>query len=419
MSLRGESVPSMTAAVRVERDALGAVDLPADALYGVQTARALQNLSFSGKRLGSCPAYVGGLAVVKRAAARANREAGVLAAKIADAIEAAAADATQHLDQFPVDLLGGGGSIAINMNVNEVLANLASERLGGRRGAYEPVHPLQHVNASQSTADVCHTAVRLALLEQAEPLAAALETATRTLAAKAAAFASIPTLSRTCLQDALPTTVGVLLDGHVALLRRRASELARGLTPLHAAALGGTVIGTGDGAPPAYRERVVPILADLSGRHLTPAASAPDALQNGDDLAALSAQLALLAHALIKIAQDLRLLASGPNGGLGELTLPNVQAGSSFFAGKSNPVVPETLMQCGFQVLGCDRAVQAAAAHAELHLNVFDGLAAANVLDAVAMLAAALVRAEAHCLRGLEVNEARCRELAAKGSAPR
>ena len=346
-------------AVRIEHDALGSVELPADALYGIQTARALENLSFSRKRLGSYPAYVTTLALVKQAAARANREAAVLDARLADAIEAAAPAVGDHLDHFPVDLLAGGGSIAVNMNLNEVLANLANEHLGSRRGAYEPVHPLRHVNASQSTADVCHTALRLAVLRGAEPLSAALGAAAQTLAAKAAAWAFVPTLSRTCLQDALPTTVDVLLGGHTALLRRRAAALAAALAPL-------------------------------------------------------SAQLALLAEALLKVAQDLRLLASGPSGGFAELTLPHVQSGSSFFAGKVNPVVAETVMQCAVQVLGCDRAVHAACARAELHLNVFDGLAAVNVLDALDMLAVALERFESRCLRGLEVNEARCRELATR-----
>lgn len=398
--------------VRVERDGLGVVELPAQALYGIQTARALENLSFSKRTLGSCPVYVRALAVVKGAAARANREAGVLDTAIADAIESAARTALDHLDQFPVDLLGGGGSIAVNMNVNEVLANLANLESSHAPGAYEPVHPLRHVNASQSTADVCHTAVRLAILDGAGALTDAVDAAAKTLAAKAAAYAAIPTLSRTCLQDALPTTVDVLLGGHAALLARRGAALAAAFAPLRSVALGGTVIGSGDGAPPAYRDRVVAILAERSGYALEPADSRPDRLQNSDDVAALSAQLALLAEALLKVAQDLRLLASGPQGGFGELTLPHVQAGSSFFAAKSNPVVAESAMQCAIQVLGCNSAVQAACARAELHLNVFDGLATVNVLDAIDMLTAVLQRFEQRCLRGLEINEARCRELA-------
>ena len=404
-------------ATRVEHDALGSVTLPADALYGIQTARAVENLRFTVRPLGSCPPYLQALGVVKRAAARANREAGVLTARLADAIEAATTPllAGALLEQFPADLLGGGGSIGVHMNVNEVIANLASEHLGGRRGEYNPVDPLRHVNASQSTADVCHTALRLAVLNQWKGLRRVLGAAVQRLREQAAALADVPTLSRTCLQDALPSSLGVLVGGHAALLQRRTGELERAIHTLRAVALGGTVIGTGDGAPRRYRERVVPILSEVAGWALSAREALPDALQNSDDVGAVSAQLALLAQAFIKIAQDLRLLASGPHGGFGEISLPHVQAGSSFFSGKQNPVVPETLLQCAFQVLGCDRAVQAAVEHAELYLNVFDGLAAVNVLDAVDMLTGAVDRFEARCLRGLHANTERCRALAMFG----
>jgi aspartate ammonia-lyase len=318
----------------------------------------------------------------------------------------------QHLPHFPVDLLGGGGSIGINMNVNEVLANLASERLGGARGGYDPVHPRRDVNASQSTADVCHSAARLAVSARAADCLRAVDDAAATLAARATAWAGVPTLARTCLQDAMPTTVDVLFGGHATALARRAAALRDALAALDRVVLGATVIGDGRGAPPAYRAAVVPALAALVGRPLAPHPHPADALQHGDDLAAVSAALALLAQALLKLAQDLRLLASGPRGGFAELRLPHVQAGSSFFAGKSNPVVPESVIQCACQVLGADRAVQAAAERAELHLQVFDAVAAVNVLDALDMLAAAVDRLEARCLRGLELDAARCRALA-------
>ncbi len=402
--------------MRVERDALGSLAVPADALYGIHTMRALENLRFSSRSLGSCPAYVWALGAAKRAAARANGAAEVIESRIVAAIDAATAPllAGELLAQFPVDLLGGGGSIGIHMNVNEVLANLANESLGGRRGDYAPV-TIKHVGASQSTADVCHTALRLAILKQWIPLQQALSDAARELHEKADTFESIPTLARTCLQDAMPTTLSVLFGGYATLVARRAGELERVIAPLHNVALGGTVIGTGEGAPPRYRERVVPLLSEVAGMPLVARTSLPDALQNSDDLAAISAQLRLLADALIKIAQDLRLLASGPRGGFGEILLPPVQEGSSFFAGKQNPVIAETLLQCAFQVLGCDRAVQAAVEHSELYLNVFDGLVAVNVLDAIDMLSAAVPRFVARCLRGLQANEARCRELAALG----
>ncbi len=402
---------------RIERDALGEVEIPGDALWGIQTARARANLSFSGRTLGACAPYARALAVVKRACARANADAGVLPGDLARAIDAgcAALAAGEHREQLVADLFGGGGSIGVHANVCEVIANLANEGLGRRRGEYDPVHPKRHVGASQSTADVCHTALRLAILVEGGGLVAALSTLVVTLEAKLAELGPVPTLARTCLQDALPTTQSLLLGGHAALVRRRAGELVHSLEPLRDVALGGTVIGAGDGAPPRYRERVVPALAALTGTALQAHPSPPDALQNGDDVAAVSAQLALLAHGLLKIASDLRLLASGPRGGFGELALPHVQEGSSFFAGKSNPVVPETLMQCAFQVLGCDRAVQAAAERAELHLHVFDGLAAVNLLDAIGLLTRAITLFDERCLRGLRANEARCRELAAFG----
>jgi aspartate ammonia-lyase len=400
-------------ATRTETDALGAVTLPADALYGIQTARALANLAFSRHRLGDYRAYVRSLATVKRAAAEANQATGILAADVGAAL-VAACDAVQrgaHDAQFPVDLLGGGGSIGVNMNVNEVLANLANEALGAARGTYAPLRPAD-ANRSQSTADVCHTAARLAVRDSARATLAAVEAAAATMASHAAALATVPTLARTCLQDAMPTTVDVLLGGHASALARRAAALRTALEPLDQVVLGATVIGTGAGATDAYRALVVERLAALVGRPLTRHAQPADALQHGDDLVAVSAALAQLAHALLKLAQDLRLLSSGPRGGFGELRLPHVQAGSSFFGDKSNPVIAESVIQCACQVIGADRAVQAAAERAELHLHVFDAVAVVNVLDALGMLAGAVERFDTRCLRGLAVDVARCREVA-------
>lgn len=403
--------------VRLERDRLGEREVPADALWGIFTLRSLENLSFSSRPLGSQPTYVWALAAVKRAAARANREAGVLMPHLAEAIEAATAPLLEgrHLDQLPADLLGGGGSIGIHVNVNEVIANLANEILGGKRGEYAPV-TVKLVSASQSTADVCHTAVRLALLKQWQKLSAALDGAVKTLSELARELNGVPTLSRTCLQDAVTTTLGVLFGGYASAVQRRTSELAASVSVLHGVSLGGTVIGTSDGAPVAYRKHVVPLLAEISGFDLELRLSLPDAMQNSDDLAMLSAQARLLAETLIKIGKDLRLLASGPNGGFGELLLPHVQEGSSFFAGKSNPVVPETVLQGAFQVLGCDRAVQAAMEQSELYLNVFDGLVAVNLFEIFELLTRIVTRLDERCLRGLKADEERCRSLAKLGS---
>jgi aspartate ammonia-lyase len=388
-------------ALRIERDSLGELALPADALYGIHTARALANLRFSRHTLGDCPAYLHALLRVKRAAARANAEAGVIEISVAERIErgALALEAGAHASQFPVDLLGGGGSIGVHMNVNEVLARLSGATLA-------------QVSASQSTADVCHTAARLAIRALAQPLDAALATAIATLRAKAAELDGVRTLARTCLRDALPVPAGVLVAGWAGVLDRARAALECAVAPLDALSLGGTVIGTGDGAPPVYRARVIAILARIEGRPLRAHADPCDALQNGDELRAVSSATVAIANALLKIGQDLRLLFSGPEGGFGELELPHVQEGSSFFAGKSNPVVPETAICCALAVIGIDRAVQAAVERSELHLHVFDGFAAANVFEALELETNALVLLEARCLRGLRANAARCEALA-------
>lgn len=406
------------APTRIEHDSLGPCEVPTDALYGVRTARIVEHLSFSRRTLGSCPEYVAAIALVKRAAARANGTARVLASDLVAAIEAATeflptAELAPHL---PADILGGGGAIGININVNEVLANLANETLGGCRGVYAPVDPRQHVNASQSTADVCHAAARLAVIRGWPPLAAALARAGDAFDAFLARDGDVPTLARTCLRDALPTPVATLFGGHRALLRRRGAAVESALAALHSFALGATVIGTGVGAPQPYRDCVVAELAALSGLPLRRSLHPADALQNSDDLASVSAALAQLAQAFIKLAQDVRLLASGPAGGFGELRLPVVHEGSSFFPGKANPSVAETLLQGAFQMIGADRAAQEAARAAELHLNVFDTQVAINVIDAMNLAAGALDHFAASCIEMLSVDAERCRALAAQVS---
>src|SRR5580704_12091528 len=369
---------------RIEKDLLGKRAVPADALYGIQTFRAVENLGFSGRVLANYPDYIRALATVKKAAARANRDAHVIDARSLDAIERAC-DALirgEHLAQFPVDMLAGGGSIAVNMNVNEVIANLASEYLGGARGTYQPVHPKLHVNASQSTADVCHTAVRMTVLSRSAGLR-------RGLAECVAA-------------------------SHAEVIERRAGELSRSIRALAYINLGGTVIGSGSGAPAIYRRAILKRLNELAAQKLTLRRNLYDAAQNIDDLAAVSAQLGMLAEVMIKIAQDLRLLASGPEGGFGEIILPAVQEGSSFFPGKINPVIPETMLQCCFQVLGCERATRLALERGELNLNVFEGAAAANIFDAIEMMQRSIALLAERCVRGITANRKRCRELASR-----
>jgi aspartate ammonia-lyase len=414
---RSSTAPrSAPAGTRIENDLLGEHAVPADALYGIQTVRAIDNLRFSGRTLGNYPDYIRALATVKKAAARANRDAHVIDARCQGAIEQAC-DALirgEHLDQFPVDMLAGGGSIAVNMNLNEVIANLASEYLGGARGDYQPVHPKLQVNASQSTADVCHTAARMTVLNRWNGLRRALGRCVKVFRAKAAELRPVVTISRTCLQDALPVSLGELFGGHAEVIERRAGKLAQSMRALARINLGGTAIGSGSGAPAIYRNTIVRRLNEISRQKFVRRRNLYDAAQNIDDLAVVSAELAMLAEILIKIAQDLRLLGSGPEGGFGEIILPAVQEGSSIFPGKINPAIPETLMQCCFQVMGCERATRLALERGELNLNVFEGAAAANVFDAIEMMRQAVTLFGDRCVSGIVANKKRCRELASR-----
>jgi aspartate ammonia-lyase len=415
-SSRGSTRKSLAApsGTRIEKDLLGARAVPAGALYGIHTVRAVANLGFSGRILANYPDYIRALAIVKKAAARANRDAHVIDARLQGAIERAC-DALirgEHRAQFPIDLLAGGGSIAVNMNVNEVIANLASEFLGGARGTYQPVDPKVHVNASQSTADVCHTAVRMTVLTRWSGLRRALGQCVGAFRAKAVELRPVVTISRTCLQDAAPVSLGELFGGHAEVIARRTGELAQSVRALSRINLGGTAIGSGSGAPASYRRAIVKRLNEIAGRIFTLRPNLYDAAQNIDDLAAVAAQLAMLAEVLIKIAQDVRLLASGPEGGFGEIILPAVQEGSSIFPGKINPVIPETMLQCCFQVLGCERATRLALERGELNLNVFEGAAAANVFDAIEMMNRSVALFTERCAIGIVANRKRCRELA-------
>ncbi|HEV2170527.1 MAG TPA: lyase family protein, partial [Candidatus Binatus sp.] len=354
--------------------------------------------------------------IVKKAAARANRDAEAIDARRQGAIERAS-DALirgEHLAQFPVDMLGGGGNIAINMNVNEVVANLANESLGGARGSYRPVHPKRHVNASQSTADVCHTGVRMTVLSRWRGLARALNRCLAVFRGKAAELRPVVTIARTCLQDASRVSLGELFGGHAEAIARRTGELERSINGLTAINLGGTTIGSGSGAPEIYRRTIVKRLNEIANEKFVLRRNLYDAAQNIDDLAAVSAQLGLLAEVLIKAAQDIRLLASGPNGGFGEIILPAVQEGSSIFPGKINPVIPETMIQCCFQVLGCERAARLALERGELDLNVFEGAAAVNILDAMEMMQRSVTLFAERCVNGIAANRKRCRELASR-----
>lgn len=378
-------------------------------LWGEQTEAALGALSFSGLELGSLPRLASAFGWVKVAAARANGSAGVLDPAMVEAISQAARSLAfgRYDAHLVVDPLAGGGGIAVHQNVNEVIASVASELLGSAVGAQV------HVAASQSTADVCHTAARLALIDAAADLDDVVADLVAALRAAAERFDGVPTLARTCLQDATEVPARMLFDGAADALARRRQVLVAAVAPLHQVVLGSTVVGDGTGAPAAYRAVVVAELADVTGTPLVGHPSPASALQHGDDLVDLSGSVLALAVVAAKVAQDLRLLGSGPAGGLGELVLPKVIEGSTFFVAKNNPVVPETVIQAALQVTGRDATVRAAAARAELNLHGYDLTAGVSVLESIDMANRALALLRVHVIDGLALDEARCRELAA------
>jgi aspartate ammonia-lyase len=399
---------------RKEKDMIGELDIPLEALYGIYTVRTVRNLSFSSRTLEQYPEYIKALAMVKKAAARANVQAGVLDERLCRAIEQACDELLEdkYHDQFPIDMLHGGGGVGSNMNVNEVIANLSNEALGGTRGVYDPIHPNDHVSASQSSTDVCFTAMRIATLSTWDHLNDELDGMVASMNEKAQSFLPIQTISRTCLQDGMPVSLGDFFSGYSSLLERRIMELKRSVMKLHAVNLGGTVIGSGYGAPEIYREVVIEQLCRVTQLPLSLRGNLYDAAQNFDDLAEVSSQLALLSRALIKITKDIRLLSSGPEAGFNEIELPVVQVGSSFYPGKINPVVPETLLQCCLQVLGNDRVVQAALEHGELNVNVFESIAGTNILDSMKMFTRSIALFVELCLNDLKANHERCEQLA-------
>jgi fumarate hydratase class II len=402
---------------RTERDALGPFDVPADAWFGIQTARARANFPISGLTMPA--AFVEATVRIKRATAEANRDLGRLDARLANAIVAAADEvlAGGYRDQFVVDVYQAGAGTSHHMNVNEVLANLATVRLGGARGTYDPVHPNDHVNMGQSTNDVVPTATRLALLGGHGPLVTALDTLAAAFEDRAAATAHVLKVGRTHLQDAVPITLGQELGGYAACLRAAHAALDLAAAPLHELNLGGSAAGTGLNAGEDYERAAVAALARATGLALTPPVNRFRVMQSMGDVVAYSGALRRVAVELGKIASDLRLLASGPRAGLAEIRLPAVQPGSSIMPGKVNPSVPEMVNQVCFQVFGCDHAVAAAGEAGQLELNVMMPVIAWNALHAQRILTSAMTVLRDRCVSGLEADEARCRELLDRSTA--
>jgi len=399
-------------ATRTERDSMGPIDVRADRYWGAQTERSLHHFAIGGDRI-PLP-VIRALGLVKKASAQVNQDLGLLDARRAELIVAAADEVVAgKLDEhFPLSVWQTGSGTQTNMNVNEVIANRAIELAGGKLGSKAPIHPNDHVNMSQSSNDAFPTAMHVAAaLEITERLVPSLRALRDALAAKAREFADIVKIGRTHLQDAVPLTLGQEFSGYAAQLDAGIARIEATLPGLLALAIGGTAVGTGLNAPAGFGDAVARRLAALTGLPFTSAANKFAALAAHDDLVMASGALRTLAGALMKIANDLRWLASGPRSGLGELTLPENEPGSSIMPGKVNPTQCEALTMVAVEVIGNDTAVAIAGSQGNFELNVFKPLIIFNVLRSVHLLADACARFREFCVEGVEANRARIAEL--------
>ena len=395
---------------RVEHDSLGEVEVPGDAYFGAQTVRAVQNFPISGVPISHYPTLLVALARVKQAAALANAAMGKLDPAKCRAIAAAAEEvaAGKLHDQFAVDVFQGGAGTSTNMNMNEVLANRGLEIMGFDRGEYGHLHPNDDVNLSQSTNDAYPTAVRVGILLASGELSAALDGLAAAFERKGEQFAQVVKLGRTQLQDAVPMLLGQELGAYAATVREDIQRLAEAQRLLEEVNLGGTAIGTRINAPPEYGPLAIAELARLTGFPLVQSANLVEASWDMGGFVMFSGVLKRIAVKLGKIANDLRLLSSGPRGGLGEIALPAVQPGSSIMPGKVNPVIAEVLNLVCFQVIGNDLAVTMAAEAGQLQLNAFEPLIAHNILGSLGLLTNAVGTFTVRLVDGIEAREDNC-----------
>jgi fumarate hydratase, class II len=395
----------MTNSFRIERDSMGELQVPAEALWGAQTQRAVQNFPISGIRLPR--AFIGALALIKQAAARANTRLELLDPQIAQAIDAAAADvaAGRHDDHFPIDIFQTGSGTSTNMNANEVIASLATRRLG------KPVHPNDHVNMGQSSNDSIPTAIHVsAALSVKRELVPALEHLRDVLRSKEREIGSIVKTGRTHLMDAMPVTLGQELSGWRTQIEHGLERLASVEPRLHGLAQGGTAVGTGINAHPQFAQRFAQALSDLTGLSFEPGRNFFEGLSSQDTAVELSGQLKVIAVSLMKIANDLRWMNSGPLAGLAEIALPALQPGSSIMPGKVNPVIPEATTMVAAQVIGNDATITIAGQSGNFQLNVMLPVIAYNLLESIRLLGNVVRALADNAIAGFKVNEARIAE---------
>jgi len=393
---------------RIEKDPLGEKPVPSEALYGIQTVRAVENFPISG--LKPLPAFVDAVIWIKRSAALTHKETGRLDARLADAIIQAADEilAGKHRDQFVVDVYQAGAGTSHNMNCNEVLANRANELLGGQRGAYAPVHPNDHVNMAQSTNDVIPTAMRLAALATLPAMLGAMDRLAQAFMERGRAFDHVIKSGRTHLQDATPIRLGQEFSAYGRTVTRHRNKLAQAADWLRELGIGGTAVGTGINAEPAYPALMVKYLQQVSGLELRVGEDRVQLMQSMGDVASLSGAFRAWVLDLNKIANDIRLLASGPRTGLAEIMLPAVQPGSSIMPGKVNPSIAEMVNQVCYQALGLDTTVALAAEAGQLELNVMMPVITHNVVFGLIIVGNATRVLAERCVAGIEADEKLC-----------
>ena len=398
---------------RVESDLLGELQVPADAYYGVQTQRALNNYQISTTRMCDYPEYIIAIAYVKMAAAMANAELGVLDEKIAEAICAACREIVggKFHDQFPVDMMQGGAGTSVNMNANEVIANRALELLGHKKGEYQYCSPNDHVNCAQSTNDAYPTAFRYTFVRMNKKLVSRLGGLIAAFRAKGVEFKDYIKMGRTQLQDAVPMTAGQEFNAFATNLEEEISNLERNAVLLREINMGGTAIGTGLNAVPGFAELCTRRMSELCGDALTTAEDLVEATPDTGAYVSYSAALKRLAIKLSKICNDLRLMASGPRCGLHEINLPPMAPGSSIMPGKVNPVIPELTNQVCFKVIGNDTTVAFAAEAGQLQLNVMEPVICQSVLESVTWLCNVIDTLRTKCIEGITVNKEHCYEM--------
>lgn len=402
----------MRAMKRIEEDLLGAREVPLEVYWGIHTLRAIENYQISGTTIAEEPEFVRGMVAVKKASAMANRKLGTLSDTIADAIIWACDEILEDgrcLDQFPIDVFQGGAGTSVNMNTNEVVANLALEHLGYAKGRYVHVNPNDHVNKSQSTNDAYPTGFRLGLYKKVDDLVDELERLIESFASKGLQFHDVIKMGRTQLQDAVPMSLGKEFEAFSVLLDEEIPRLRNNSALLLEVNLGATAIGTGLNTPDGYQDTVVHCLREVTGLPIRGADNLLEATSDTGAYVSMHASIKRLAVKLSKICNDLRLLSSGPRAGLGEIRLPERAAGSSIMPAKVNPVIPEVVNQVCFKVMGNDVALTFAAEAGQLQLNVMEPVIGQTLFESINLLANAIRTLRELCVIGIEANEDVCR----------